>query len=119
MLHLLIMGKPCPGMTPPLINRMARCRKTRIDKGAHRNRYEIGGNGELPIDGRAAMWTKMRGDRLAAVADSHELRLIASNLGDPVSREARLKAESAASALLTGVAVAHRDADRLALAGQA
>jgi hypothetical protein len=60
----------------------------------------------------------MRGDRLAAVADAHEPRLIARNLGDLVSREARLKAKGAASPLLAGIAVAHRDTDRLALAGQ-
>jgi hypothetical protein len=98
---------------------MARRRKARIGKGAHRNRYEVGSNAELPIDGRATMRTKMRGDRLAAVAGSHELRLITNNRGDLASREARLKAKGAAGAFLAGIAMANRDPDGLALAGQA
>jgi hypothetical protein len=61
----------------------------------------------------------MRGDRLAAVPNSHELRLVTDNLGDLVAREACLKAEGAARALLASIAVAYRDTDRLALAGQA
>src|SRR5262245_6472650 len=119
MLHLPIMREHCPGMPSPFINRMARGRKIRIGKRAHCNRNEIGGNAELPIDRRAAMRTKMRGDRLAAVPNSHELRLVTDNLGDLVAREACLKAEGAARALLAGIAVAYRDTDRLALAGQA
>jgi hypothetical protein len=97
---------------------MARRRKARIGESAHRNRYDIGGDAELPIDSRAATGTKIRGDRLAAVADAHELRLVAFDGGDLLSRKARLKAESAAGSFLAGIAVADRYPDRLAVAGE-
>ena len=78
----------------------------------------IGRDAEFPINGRAAMRTKMRGDRFPAVADPNVLALISLNVGDLASRETRLITEGTAGPPLAGIAVANRDPDGFAMAGQ-
>jgi hypothetical protein len=62
----------------------------------------------LPIDGRAACWTEMKGQRVATFGCPHPRRRLTSE-GNPLPVEACLIADHGAGAALALQAVAHGD----------
>src|SRR5262249_8902377 len=108
-----------PGVAPALIDGMARDGKAGIGEGAHSDGDQIGKAGELPIDRRAAIRAEMEGEEIAAVRHAVEGGGPSLDLRDLGARETRGGAEDAARPPLAVRAVTDRDADRLALAGEA
>src|SRR5262249_24529422 len=68
----------------------------------------------LPVDGGAACWTEMKGQRVPAFGRPHPRRRLTGE-GDLLAAEARLVADRGASAALALQAVAHGDARWFAL----
>src|SRR5262249_2914471 len=110
-------GQSDPRMPPSFVHGDPRRRESRIGKGADGNRDQVRLYAQRPIDGRAAGWAEAEGDGIAAVGDAHELDRAPLD-ADLLAWEARVGAEDAAGPPLAVQAVADRNADGLARAGE-
>src|SRR5262245_29661054 len=98
-----------PGVACLLPHGDARRREIRVGEVADGNGNVSRKTLALPVYGRAAGRTEMKGQRVAAFGCPHPGRSLTSE-GDLLATEARLIANHGASAALAFQAVAHRDA---------
>jgi hypothetical protein len=107
-----------PGMLPALPNRNIRLWKARVGKCAHRDRYQARRLLRPPKHGPAALGTKAEGHAPSAFGLTNELLLEPSRWIDALGREPCLDAKYASRPTLAFEAMAHRNANRFALAGK-
>src|SRR5262249_39053113 len=103
-----------PGMARLLPYRDGRRREIRVGEAADRNSDVSRETFALPVDGRAAYRTEMKGQLVAAFGAPHPRRRLTSK-GNLLTGEARLIADHGAGAALALQAVAHGNARWFAL----
>jgi hypothetical protein len=105
-----------PGMLATLPDRDLRAGERWVSKRADCDSGDFGPLLGLPKDGPAALRAKVEGDQPAAVSTASKLFGDAARQGDALCRKPRLNGENASSSALAFEAVAHRNADEIALA---
>jgi hypothetical protein len=103
-----------PGVARFLPNRDARRRESRVREVADGNRDGPREAVVLPVNGRPAGRTEMKGQGVAAISRSCPRRGLADD-GNLLTLKARLVAHHGSGAALAGQTVTHRDARWLAL----
>jgi hypothetical protein len=103
-----------PGVARFLPNRDARRRESRVGEVADGNHDGPREAVVLPVDGRPAGRTEMKGQGVAAFSRLRPRRGLAGD-GNLLALKARLVAHHGSGAALAGQAVTHRDARWLAL----
>jgi hypothetical protein len=93
-----------------------RGRKIRIGKRSNGDSEQPGISFRLPINGRAASWAELEGDRFAAVGHALELRCVARDGSHLGPLEPSLITENRSGSPLTLKAMARRNPHRLAFA---
>src|SRR3954452_19502876 len=114
MLVLHVLRQADPRMLPRLPDGDPRRRKGGIREGADGYGNQIGLRLSRVVDRRAAVGAEVEVARLPRVGDPDVLAAPAFD-AHPLGREPRLEAERASRPALTREAMAHGDADRLAL----
>src|SRR5262245_10845847 len=104
-----------PGVARFLPNRDAWRRESRVGEVADGNHDGARKAVVLPVDGRPAGWTEMKGQGLAAFRRPRPRRGLAGDRKNLLTLKARLAAHNGSSAALAGQAVTHRNARWLAL----
>jgi hypothetical protein len=118
MLHLAVRNVNCPRVTATFPHRHARRRELRICKHAERNGDAPWSGTELPVHGRAATRTELKG-HAAPGLNGADVRSARAGDADLFTLEPCLHAKRGARTALTGEAMTHRYSCRLTPAGNA